>query len=342
MPNDVLEVPITPANPQPVSAVAEPVRPLSTVVSPIAIDLPSTPAKTRSELLQERVIEHEGQVGVFSPLTDAQGVPPDEEASRSVAKVIQSLEDEVGALKKANAELSRVAVRPPVRSQDFALALQNVVDQVQLQLGSTLNGVSDFGVKEFTLELKACLSVNASGEVEYTLVPLDSNVAAEKLSRIQMTIVPLPKKGVPDRLNNAQLDLSKPLSSLPGLKSSDLDALYRNRLYTLGDLLITGSRLRSTVEFAALLKVDRERLASWLVNAQLLALPGMNSATKKLLARCGIRNVASIAQQEATQLLAKLNKEAAKTKLTSQPLSVEDSKRWIEAAANIVADSECK
>lgn len=283
--------------------------------------------------LADRIVQQGGQIGVFSPLTDTNGVPADDDSRRNLAKVIQSLENEIAKLKQENDALRQANVHPPTKPKDFASALQNSVDQIQIQLASMLNPISDFAVKEFSLDVNVSIGVDRSGEIEYNFIPLGSTVPADRLTHLTVTLVPLPKRTVRSSWSDSSLNLSRPITDIAGLGDPDLRTLYDSRLYTIGDLLAAGSRLRSTLELAALLKVDRERLANWMTAAELLTVPGISKERAAVLTQCDVTTLALLAQQTAETLSVRLNERIAACGSGATPVTTADCDTWIRTAA---------
>ena len=99
-----------------------------------------------------------------------------------------------------------------------------------------------------------------------------------------------------------------------------------------GDLVAIGSRARTKVQLASYLGVDRQVLAGWIGQAQLLTLKGIDGAQARALGDSGISDLESLANSDPEEMTKAVNTFMAKRRSKTTPLTVEQAAPWRQAA----------
>ncbi|WP_110985558.1 DUF4332 domain-containing protein [Acaryochloris thomasi] len=94
---------------------------------------------------------------------------------------------------------------------------------------------------------------------------------------------------------------SWPIEQLPGLDKPDLTALKQHGISSTGDLL-AAARSTPKQQLAATLQVHPQRLAKWVVLAELAQVPGVGMQYCGLLLHAGVSSCAQLAQMPASRL----------------------------------------
>ena len=217
--------------------------------------------------------------------------------------------------------------------EDFAYALGSAVDSLQTHMAQMSNPVSDFAVREVSLQAKVSLEVTPLGTLAYRFVNPSEGVDASTLSSLALTIVPVPKlngAGAPDL---ADLDAQVGVEHIPGLGERRRERLRRHDIYTVGEFLRVGTRARSAVQLAALLEVDRLRLSEWLTHAQLLMLQGVDGPTASVLHEAGIRGFDDLASLAPAEVSERFERQAAKSaRPTLRGITPAQAESWVKTA----------
>jgi hypothetical protein len=237
--------------------------------------------------------------------------------------VLAGLRREIARLLADNQGLvERVAVlSAPRRSpDDFAVALQRMVDDVQSRLAMLANPVSNFAVKELHLDAPVAISVTRLGAVEYRFLrpgdPADPNTT----TRLSLTLVPIEKQSTAGTLPGDLFKADLGLERIGRLDQKTLDLLHGNQIFTLGELVRVGTRAQGRVELGNLLKAGSEKIAEWLSLAELLLVREIDEARAYQLFALGIRSLADLAKQEPRRLSERVGAKA------------EEAKRWVDVA----------
>lgn len=276
------------------------------------------------------LINVDGRLGVFTPVADASSGGDNAEAViGALRKELTRLTSENAALKRAAAEAEEARKRSP---DDFASAVAHTLDTLQHKLVETTNPVSRFAVKTIAIDAHVTVDVSPLGILEYRFVRPEDRIDPAKLSRIQLEIVPLPREdgGLsqgPDFSPRAGVE------DVIGIGETYRGVLNSNQIFTLDDLLVAGSRLKSSAELAALVGVDRNRLGEWMGHAELLSIRAIEPRAAEVLWSAGIHSLAQLAAESPQALTERYNTIVAKRRQKNLPaIELEQATAWIEAA----------
>ncbi len=283
----------------------------------------------------ERLVSLDGVHGVFTPLATADAA--DANSAKNLGEIVALLKREVVALREQNLDLQRRLDEQQTKSartpDDFASAVKHSLDSLQARLAESSNPVSNFVVREFSLEAKVQVDVSPLGVIDYRFVQPGEAVDPNRLSKLALTIVPTPKPSAAHSFTAPEFTPQVAVEEIQGVGDVWGKRLNTHGVYTVGDLLAAGSRVRSQAELAALLTVDRERLADWLAQAELLTVRDVDGRRAELLARTGVAGLEALASEAPETLVEKFNAEnARKREGRVAPLKVEDAKLWIDTA----------
>lgn len=104
-------------------------------------------------------------------------------------------------------------------------------------------------------------------------------------------------------------------------------------IFTVANLVHAGSRVRSSVELAALLDVDRARLAEWLAHAELLTIRDIDGGMSGVLFEIGIRTLDALAAAQPEELAARFNQQLVRTgRKRVRPVDAAAVTPWIRTA----------
>lgn len=216
---------------------------------------------------------------------------------------------------------------------DFASALGSAVDSLQANMARMSNPVSDFAVREVSLQAKVSLDITPLGTLAYRFVNPADRVEPEKISSLSLTIVPVPKQNGAATLDAAGLDSQVGVEELPGLGKDRRERLRRQDIYTVGEFLQAGTRARSAVQLAALLGVDRLRLSEWMAHAQLLMLEGVDGQIASVLHDAGVRSLDDLATLSPEEVLARYERQAGKSgQLACESITLARAEAWVKTA----------
>ncbi len=283
----------------------------------------------------DRLVAIDGVHGLFTPIATADA--KDADSAKNLLEVVAVLKREVAALRDRNlaleqelAALRAGAARTP---DDFASAVKHSLDSLQARLSETTNPVSNFVVREFSLEAKVAVDVSPLGVIDYRFVKPGESIDPSRLSKLALTIVPTPKPSSAHSFTATEFTPQVGVEQVQGIGEAWGKRLNAQGIYTVGDLVSAGSRVRSQAELAALLQVDRERLADWLAQAELLTVRDIDGRSAELLARTGAAGLEALATQTPETLTEAFNAENARKSDGRAPaLTVEAAKLWIDTA----------
>lgn len=286
--------------------------------------------------MSDVLVTIKGKAGVFIPLPASV-----EDASELAGKpeklleLLKAMKAEIARLTSENAELKRAvdAAKLPAHSaDDFAGAMQHTVDTLQTRLSSLRNSVSNFAVREFRLESQVLVDVSPLGQATYRFVKPGETVRDTELSRVTLDLIPLPKQNVSGTWSPAAFTPDVSLEEIDGIGEAFRKQLNQSQLYTVGDLLQAASRVRTKVELASMLGVDRARLGTWLSQAELLTVKDIDGRKARVLVETGITSLDLLAQQQPEALAARFNEQAAKRKLKDLRVTAEQASTWVATA----------
>lgn len=291
---------------------------------------------------KESFIVHEGTRGLFTPLAAAAGgnrIDPNGEAN--LEEIIAALKQELARVQKENEQLKgqikamrASSSRPP---DDFASAVSHSLDTLQSRMTQMANPVTDFVVREFSVEAKVHIDVTPLGTFEYKFIDPGEDVDPQKISRIGMTIVPVPKQTAAGSWTRPDFTPFLGVEEIQGIGENYRKLLNKHQIFTVGDLLTAGSRVRSSVELASMLKVDRERLGHWLSHAQLLTVRDVDGRTAEVLFASGIKGLKDLAELTPEELVKTFNERV--TKLGHKNLkhiTPAQAETWIKTAQSYI------
>jgi Domain of unknown function (DUF4332) len=228
---------------------------------------------------------------------------------------------------------ARDGAAPLSPQEDFASAVSSAIDSLQTQMSQMSNRVSDFAVREASLQVKVSLEVTPLGTLNYRLVRPEDPIDPQKISTLSLTVVPVPKPEGHCALKPAQVNTEVGVAEVAGIGDALSARLHRNNIYTVGEFLQAGTRARSAVQLAALLEVDRRCLSELMAQAQLLMLNGIDGPTAEVLHSAGIRGFNDLAALTSEEVVSRYERRAAalgqKRPARINPAAV---KAWIDTA----------
>jgi predicted flap endonuclease-1-like 5' DNA nuclease len=290
---------------------------------------------------EEELIVHGGRYGLFTPLTKEIAETPDPASQENLARIVEVLRKETSQLQAENLQLKQQlqqSLTKPTRTPDDVMtAISHSVDSLQTRLSQAANPVSDFVIREFTIETQALVNVTALGTIEYRFVEPGDDIDPKHLSSLRMVLAPIPKKDTTGSWNGTDFTPYLDIEDIQGIGEINKQKLNRHNIYTVGDLMNVCTRVRSRVELAALLEVDRKQLDHWLTQAELLTVKGIDARAAEILLGCGIRGLAELAAAEPENLAERYNRLVAERgHAVLKPVETSRVKEWIDASRTYV------
>jgi hypothetical protein len=285
-----------------------------------------------TRLGSDSIVTVNGRAGIFTPLTGAD--PTDAHSTANLEKIVDVLKQEVAALRTENAALTEKVAdlsSPPRSTDDFAAGLQHTLDVLQQRLSSVDNNVSDFAVREFSLESKVHVDVTSLGTIGLRFVQPGESVNAATLSTVNITVVPMPKPSLdlPTSIpvNNA------PVDAIDGLSDAQVAALRNSHVNTVSDFRTVALRATSQVSLVSMLGIDRETLGRYALLADLLTVSGLDRFKAAVLYDAGFTDTAALAIADAKDLVRRYAR-VAKKRADDDGYRPDDTvaATWIEAA----------
>jgi hypothetical protein len=278
------------------------------------------------------LVNVDGRLGVFTPVTDGDsGADNAEAVIAALRKELTRLENENAVLRRQLAEVEAARKRSP---DDFASAVAHTLDTLQHKLAQTTNPISRFAVREVAIDAQVTVDVSPLGTLEYRFVRPEDTIDPSKLSRIRLDLVPLPREDA-GLSTGPEFSPWAGVEDIIGVGETWRGALNRQQIYTINDLLVAGSRLKSSAELAALVGVERTRLAEWMGHAELLSVRAIDPRAADVLWAVGIRSLAMLAGASAEEVAAKYNHEVARrAQKNLAQIDAAQAKAWIDAAIN--------
>lgn len=289
-----------------------------------------------TRVADDLLITIDGRTGIFTPLTKDLAAS-DAPSAQNLAQVVELLKDEVASLRQRSLDLeARLAdaVQKPARTpDDFATAIKHSVDSLQSRLSEMTNPVSNFVVREFAIEAKVHVDVTALGTVDYRFVQPGDAIDPARLSTLSLTIVPVPKPSTIGSFVVPEFTPQTAVEEVQGIGEKWSRHLNQHGIYTVGDLVTAGTRVKSQVQLAALLEIDRRRLTDWLGQAQLLTIKDIDGRSAEVLVKAGVGDLQALAGEEPAALAVKFNAQAVK-KREGKVAPIDDSiaRIWISTA----------
>lgn len=282
----------------------------------------------------EKIITYKGNQGLFTPLTTAE---KEDESRYNLEKIVEVLREEVVMSKQENLELKdklkKALVKPSRTPDDFATAVSHSLDTLQTRLAQMSNSVSNFAIREFTIETNVHIDVTPLGTIDYRFVQPEDNIAPEKLSKLKMTLSPIPKPTAQGVRSRSDFTPLHDIDDIQGIGEAYRKRLNNHQIYTVSDLISAGSRVRSKVELESLLEVDRDRLSEWISHAELMTIKDIDGRSAEVLYNIGINNLKQLSAKSAEDLAKQYNAEIKKVgHSTLKPITAEKAAPWIKAA----------
>ncbi|HYR12361.1 MAG TPA: hypothetical protein VEQ60_31530, partial [Longimicrobium sp.] len=91
-------------------------------------------------------------------------------------------------------QLSQQGARAGREPDDFASAVSHSLDTLQTRLAGLSNPLTDFAVREFSIDARVAVNVTPLGTVEYRFIRPGETVAPAAVSNVSMKVVPVPKQ----------------------------------------------------------------------------------------------------------------------------------------------------
>lgn len=280
----------------------------------------------------ESLVEIDGRAGLFVPLDDDEV----EATTPALRKLVAALRAEVARLGADNAALQAEIVRlkaAPQPSDDLAGAVQHSLDSLQTRLSQTTNPTSSFAVKEFVLDAAVAVEMNALGRAGYRFVAPGEKIEAASISRLKLTVVPLPRASTEGALSRPAFVTDRDVEDVIGIGDVYRKQLQAHGIFTVNDLVATGSRARTRAELATLLRIDAKKLGYWLEQAEMLMLEGMSGREAATLQELGFTGLAGLAEASAPELTTKLKERLGEHASTLAEARVGS---WVTAAKGFV------
>lgn len=233
-------------------------------------------------------------------------------------------------------QAKRVGGREP---DDFASAVSHSLDTLQSRLTGLSNGVTDFAVREFQIDAKVAVNVTSLGTVEYRFIQPGEAIDSTAVSSVSLKVVPVPRQTQAGTWSPVEHTPAVGVEEIRGIGKQLRGDLNDRGIYTVGDLLHAGGRVRGSVELARELEVDRYRVDEWLAHAQLLTIRDVTGRIAGVLYEIGVRSLKDLAAREPVELAAAFNAQVALTgrkRIDDQTAATVTP--WIRAARNYLGN----
>jgi len=289
----------------------------------------------------EELLRVGDRYGLFIPLTDTSSTTPGTGTSadnmhaivEALQKRINELTNENMSLKQQIEEISKPAHSP----DDFARALQHSLDTIQSRFSAMSNPISDFALKEFKLDSTVRIEVNKVGLIEYRFIQPGEQVREQEISRISINAVPLPKQQTSGTMSRPSFTPLMGVEDIDGVGDKYRSIFNAHQIYTINDLLTTGTRVKNRVELSAMLGMDRKALDNWISQASLMTIRDVEGRDARVLFDIGITSLELMAEETPATLIKKFNTRAQTKGYSSiRPLTEERAAEWISTASQFV------
>lgn len=248
----------------------------------------------------------------------------------ALAQQVADLTAQKAALhEQLRAKITRSSRMP----DDFASAVGHSIDTIQTRLAGLSNPVTDFAVREFSIDAKVAVNITPMGTVEYRFIQPGESIDPAAISNLSMTVVPVPKQSAAGAWVPTEFTPTVGIEEIPGVGRQMRSHLNDQGIFTVADLVHAGSRVRSSVDLAALLDVDRARLAEWLAHAELLTIRDIDGGMSGVLFEIGVRTLDALASAQPEELAARFNHQLARTgRKRVAPVDAATVTPWIRTA----------
>jgi predicted flap endonuclease-1-like 5' DNA nuclease len=229
--------------------------------------------------------------------------------------------------------LTQQGARAGREPDDFASAVSHSLDTLQARLAGLSNPLTDFAVREFSIDARVAVNVTPLGTVEYRFIRPGDTVSPMAVSNVSMKVVPVPKQTQAGTWTPVEFTPSAAVEEIRGIGRQLRQQLNLNGIYTVGDLLHAGGRVRGSVELAHLLSVDRYRVDEWLAHAQLLTIRDVTGRIAGVLYEIGVRTLADLAARDPAELAPAFNAQVLRTgRKRVAEVTVATVTPWVRAA----------
>lgn len=258
--------------------------------------------------------------------------------------VMQSLQGEITRLQTENISLKknlRVVSKQRIRTpDDFSTALSHSIDSLQTRLSQMKNPISNFAVRELTLETNVHIEVTELGTIDYRFVGPGDDIPPENLSKLKINLVPLPKESNAGSWTYPAFTPYVDIDEIQGIGEAYKEKLNEHQIFTVSDLVNVSTRMRSKVELASMLEVDHKRLGEWVSHAEMMTIRTIDGRAAEVLYNIGITSLEKLSNAGKEALTAQYNNMIAKMKFASlSKVTEEQAQEWIEAAKSFVGRS---
>lgn len=294
----------------------------------------------------EAVIDYNGRYGLFTPLTSDKE-EAEEVSTENLHTIIELMRQDIGRLQERNLELEQrqhETLQQPTRTPDDVMtAVTHSVDSLQAKLAQMANPVSDFVIREFSIETKAYVDVTPLGTIEYRFLQPGDDVDPACLSQLRMTLAPVPKKDMAGSYTGPGFTPFEDIEEIQGIGEVYKKQLNSHNIYTVSDLLHAGTRVRSRVELAAMLEVDHKRLGEWLGHAELLTIKEIDARAAEVLFTIGVDGLSNLAEADPNDLADRYNQQVQKMDhAVLKSIDPDEADNWISSAKLFVGKKSKK
>lgn len=303
----------------------------------VPITVQPAPGLDLTRVGPDQIVTVDGKPGLFTPLSGADPVG----TTSNLEQIVDTLRAQVAQLQSDNAALNLkiTQLQGPARSSDdVAAGVQHALDGLQDRLSSMTNAVSDFAVREFSLQSKVHVDVTALGTIGFYFVQPGEDVNPDVLSTLSLTIVPVPKPApdpaAPPVAAPSEAGVDADVDEIDGLTPDQLAVLRRNHVATARAFRATATRATAAASLISMLGTDREALGRFTMLAGLLEVPGVDRVRAARLYAAGITDVATLAASSAAEV-AKAYAAAARRAKDLETPSAAQIQEWIGAARRL-------
>jgi hypothetical protein len=283
------------------------------------------------DVAPQRLVTIEGRLGLFTPF---EGEDP-KASTDNLTEIVDVLRRRVEQLQETNAQLeAKLDATPPRSADDVAAAIAASVDTLQSRLGQMDNAVTNFGLREFSLQSKVRVDVTPLGTLGFHFVQPGDLLPPEALSTLSVTLVPVPKEPAPPgEAAAAQTTAGADLHQL-GFSRPDVELLHAQHVDTAADLASIGTRASATATLSAMLGTDRQVLGDRIALGALTTLPSVDLARAGVLTAAGLGSTGLLAAAEPEAVVQQFAVAAAGSSSDQgwRP-SVELAEQWVATAA---------
>lgn len=297
-----------------------------------------------SRIGNERIVKVDGINGIFTPIGSADESPVGADERKNLLNIIDQLKRELAKLRSENLALqSRIdtLVQRPSAPDDFASAVQQSVDELQQRMASMHNSMSNFAVRQLKLDASVFVQVSPLGSIEYRFIQPGDNIEAAAVSRLAMEIVPVPRNDLAGVWSSSLFQPELPIAALASITSEQVKALEGAGIYSIGEFLQLGTRVRAQAYLEALLGTQRQQLSQWAQQAALMTLRGVNGAAAITLIDAGFGSFDALAAATpATIVAAYAEKRAGNPQIGAPEIEETLAALWVRAVRQYLGLAE--